>query len=460
MIKVSVIMPSLNVAKYIREAMESVIHQSLKEIEILCVDAGSTDGTWEILKEYEAKDCRVKLISSEKKSYGYQMNLGIRHAQGKYIGIVETDDYIDEDMYKSLYEAAEKHQADVVKSDFDMFTLDADGDKQFVNYSLKRNNRIEYHRVYSCADYIDGVSIVECYIWNALYKKEYLEKYQIRFNETAGAVYQDFGFKYQVGFTAERIVALDGSYYRYRRDNQASSTYHSKGVEYNFTEAKYLLRMLKEKGITDNRIYKAAIKDIVLYVFGSYKDLLKWGVPSENTKNVLLECTSLAREYMKENIIKLEDFDYPFQVDIKLLMEDFDLFNKYNKVVAQMETEAVCQFVKKVNEYNEVVLFGSGIRGKAACSFLLNNRCKHLVAFCDNDESVQGQSKMNLPIVSPQKAKELYPNALYVICNLNAERMMKRQLEEMGVNALNICVYRYSIGEAFCTSCMVKSAIE
>ena len=92
--KVSVIMPSLNVVSYIRECIESVVNQTLKDIEIICVDAGSTDGTLEVLEEYTAKDNRIKLLHSDKKSYGYQMNMGIDAATGEYIGIVETDDYI------------------------------------------------------------------------------------------------------------------------------------------------------------------------------------------------------------------------------------------------------------------------------------------------------------------------------------------------------------------------------
>ena len=77
MIKVSVIMPSLNVIKYIKPCMDSVVGQTMREMEILAVDAGSTDGTLEALKEYEMRDERVRVVNSDKRSYGYQMNLGI-----------------------------------------------------------------------------------------------------------------------------------------------------------------------------------------------------------------------------------------------------------------------------------------------------------------------------------------------------------------------------------------------
>lgn len=136
--KVSIVMPSLNVAAYVRECMESVIRQTLKDIEILCVDAGSTDGTWEILRKYADKDKRIKLIHSEKKSYGHQMNLGIREATGSYIGIVETDDYILPKMYERLYTYALDNDADFVKSDYYAFTTLDNNQKLLLKCSHKR----------------------------------------------------------------------------------------------------------------------------------------------------------------------------------------------------------------------------------------------------------------------------------------------------------------------------------
>ena len=100
--KVSVILPSLNAADSIEKCLQSILNQTLKEIEILCVDAGSTDGTCELLEKYAEADPRIRIVHSEQKSYGYQVNLGIELSQGKYIGIVESDDYIEKDMYEIL----------------------------------------------------------------------------------------------------------------------------------------------------------------------------------------------------------------------------------------------------------------------------------------------------------------------------------------------------------------------
>ena len=114
-------MPSLNVAAYIEECMESVISQSLKDIEIICIDAGSVDGTLEILKEYAKLDDRIKIINFGIKSYGAQVNHGIFVSHGKYIAILETDDFIEQGMYEALYNAAEGNSADYVKTDYKKF---------------------------------------------------------------------------------------------------------------------------------------------------------------------------------------------------------------------------------------------------------------------------------------------------------------------------------------------------
>ena len=98
--KVSIVMPSLNVRPYIEECLDSVQNQTLKDIEILCVDAGSTDGTLEFLRERAAADSRIQVIESDRKSYGYQINLGIKAAKGEYFAILESDDYIIPEMYE------------------------------------------------------------------------------------------------------------------------------------------------------------------------------------------------------------------------------------------------------------------------------------------------------------------------------------------------------------------------
>ena len=115
---ITVIVPTLNCAMSIDRCVESILNQTWKELEVVCVDACSTDGTKELLQKYEEKDKRVKVIVSDRKSYGYQMNLGISCASGEYIGIVESDDEVEPDMYEQLYSAAILYTPDMVRSDY------------------------------------------------------------------------------------------------------------------------------------------------------------------------------------------------------------------------------------------------------------------------------------------------------------------------------------------------------
>ena len=109
-------MPSLNVGDYMEQCLSSVLNQSLKDIEVICVDAGSTDQTLDIIKKHQIIDKRIKIIHSDKKSYGHQVNLGLKEAKGIYISIIETDDYIDENMFKDLYESSKDNTIDIIKA--------------------------------------------------------------------------------------------------------------------------------------------------------------------------------------------------------------------------------------------------------------------------------------------------------------------------------------------------------
>lgn len=231
--KVSVIMPSLNVAPYIRECIESAVNQTLTDIEIICVDAGSTDGTLEILQEYAQKDSRVRVILSDIKSYGYQMNLGLDAATGEYIGVLETDDWAEATMFEVLWKAAKQHSADFVKSNFYLYTT-----KNGIRNEPRANlDRCPYGEVFSPADN-DAIFSVAPSIWSGIYLREMLVANCVRFNETPGASYQDTSFYFMVCSVAQRCYLLQDCFLHYRRDNDGSSV-HSMGKVFCIAEEMY-----------------------------------------------------------------------------------------------------------------------------------------------------------------------------------------------------------------------------
>ena len=171
--KVSIIMPSFNVAPYIRECMDSVLAQTLTDIEVIVADADSTDGTREILEEYACRDSRVTILTDDKKSSGYANNKAIDHATGEYIGIVETDDYIVPDMYEKLYAYGKKYRAEVVKADYDSFTT-VQGKRIFVTHNLLGEKK-KYYQVLNPRKN-PYIFCAEMFHWAGIYRRDFLNK--------------------------------------------------------------------------------------------------------------------------------------------------------------------------------------------------------------------------------------------------------------------------------------------
>lgn len=218
--KVSIIMPLYNQEKYIVECIESVINQKLKDIEIIVVNDGSTDQSPQIIKGYENKDKRIKIINKQNSGYGHSMNQGIDAATGEYIGIVETDDYVSLDMFDTLYKVAYENQLDFVKADFYRFY--GEGKDRKNEYGELHKDKSYYNRI---IDAQEDLTIFELTMmnWSGIYKTEFLRSNNIRHNETPGASYQDNGFWFQVFSLAHKIMFIDQPLYHVRRDNPNSS---------------------------------------------------------------------------------------------------------------------------------------------------------------------------------------------------------------------------------------------
>lgn len=218
--KVSVIMPSLNVGNYIEKCIQSVINQSLKDIEIICIDAGSTDGTLEIINKYSKNDNRINLIETDKKSYGYQVNLGIGAANGEYIGIVETDDFIDKNMYETLYNLTNNSYTDISKVNFYHYY---DEDPKNISFRVDKSKKGLPKQEFTMFEYPNILNGHPC-IWAAIYKKSFLIENNIKFMEVSGGGWVDNPFLFETFICAKSITFSKEPLYYYRELNPDSST--------------------------------------------------------------------------------------------------------------------------------------------------------------------------------------------------------------------------------------------
>ena len=221
MSKVSVIVPIYNVSEYLHEAMDSLVRQTLKDIEIICVNDGSTDNSLEIIQEYAAKDDRIVIITGPNGGYGKAMNKGLDRATGEYIGILEPDDYLHLTMMEDLYEIATRHDLDFVKADFYRFGRNEAGDMSMSYVALDSSNT-RYGQLLNPSQDPSLIRFV-MNTWAGIYRRSFLEEYHIRHNETPGASYQDNGFFFQTTVYAQRAMIVNKPYYRNRRDNPNSS---------------------------------------------------------------------------------------------------------------------------------------------------------------------------------------------------------------------------------------------
>lgn len=239
--KVSVLLPVYNVESYLQECLDSVCRQTLKDIEIICINDGSTDGSLTILNKYANEDDRIIILDGPNGGYGRAMNRGLERASGEYIGIVEPDDYIALTMYEDLYRLASCNNLDLVKADFYRFKRSDNGNMRFIYNHLDQSGEW-YGKVFSPSESLETMLFI-MNTWSGIYRRSFLNQYEIRHNETPGASFQDNGFWFQTFAYADRAMIVDKPYYRNRRDNPNSSVrdpgkVYAMNVEYDFIEGK------------------------------------------------------------------------------------------------------------------------------------------------------------------------------------------------------------------------------
>lgn len=219
--KVSVIMPCFNNQQYLEECLKSVCEQTLNEIEIICIDDGSTDSSLSIMRQFEALHSQLQIISKKNEGFGATVNRGIAASTGKYIAICETDDYVDATMYEYLYKcAAENGYPDVVRSDFDRF-IGQDNNRKFTRAYLSDDCTLRNKLINPQED----PRAFDLYVLMqpTLVKRSFINANNIRLNTSPGASYQDNGYWFQVTAYARTLYYDSSCHYHLRRDNPNSS---------------------------------------------------------------------------------------------------------------------------------------------------------------------------------------------------------------------------------------------
>lgn len=252
--KVTVIVPVYNAENYIRHCMDSLINQSLQDIEIIAINDGSTDNSLEILREYET-DERVTVLTQEDLGQGNAVNRGLDMARGKYVAECDADDFARTDMYETLYKAAEQDNCDVVRCSYVEFF--ADGSTNL--YKMIPN---EYcYEVYKLTDLPHRLKAATIWcsvlLMPAIARREFLLKEGIRYRE--GKIFEDTSLSFKIRTAAERYKFIPDYLYFYNRSNPQSGSATIKDTYSICEQYAEICRWNKERGLGLER-YIASVR--------------------------------------------------------------------------------------------------------------------------------------------------------------------------------------------------------
>lgn len=217
---ISVIMPVYNAENYLMESLNSLRTQAFGDFEVVCINDGSRDRSLTIIEHYAATDKRIRVIDKENTGYGSTMNLGLQEARGRFIAILEPDDFFEPDALKKLVTIADALNADVVKANY-WFYWSGKG-RRSKNQLISAVGKPQCNHLFLPREEPE-IFFVNPSVWSALYKRSFILGNGLKFNETPGASFQDLAFTFKVWARAERAYCIEDPIIHYRQDNEQSS---------------------------------------------------------------------------------------------------------------------------------------------------------------------------------------------------------------------------------------------
>ena len=427
-IKVSVIIPVYNMEKYLLRCLRSVMKQTLKEIEIICVNDGSTDSSLAILQECANNDNRITIIDKKNTGYGNTMNIGIEQAKGDYIGIVESDDFIHPAMYENLYRTAIQQSAEVVKANYFIYSNAA---KEETVY-LEALQECMYHEVIEpMKDF--KIFFVSPSIWSAIYSRQFINSNNIRFLNTKGASYQDTSFYFKTCFCAKRMYLLKEAYVYYWIDNENSSVNNPKKIFCVCDELNEIQNFLSLYNVEHQ--WEIALRYKFQVYIWNYNRL---SLPYQYA--FLLRMADEFRLDIEQGCFNHLYWNQTDKQTIEHIISDYDNFyhdtskyNLQNMILNEipLNTQLVEDRIEDViKQFNMVIIYGAGKIGQELLQYLLKNIGIHAdrIRFAVTDEKDQPQEIQGVSISKIDTLKKYATDGIVVVAvreTLQVELLLK-----------------------------------
>lgn len=276
-ILVSIILPIYNVEKYLNRCMDSLLNQTLKDIEIIMVDDGSPDNCPKMCDEYAKKDNRVKVVHKENGGLGYARNSGLDVATGEYVAFVDSDDYVDSSMYETLWNEACASNADVVFCGFKTEQRNGiwkDSDEVSSRTEWKNEEvRSFMLDMIACAPYVKEERKFQMSVWHSIYRRSIIEDKNIRFHSEREVASEDIPFQVDFLTKAKKVVYLPQTFYFYCL-NGTSLTATFKPEKYERFKALYRLLNSQLSGMDEtqlraDRFFIGYVRSYLLHLYAT-----------------------------------------------------------------------------------------------------------------------------------------------------------------------------------------------
>ena len=339
--KVSIIVPVYNASKYIRECLDSLINQTLKEIEIICVNDGSTDNSLEILKEYEQKDSRIKIISKENGGAGSARNVGFQNATGEFINFIDSDDWLELNTFEELYAKSKNENLDVLMYLLINFKDDTNEEYETDYYNLTCIDSSFDNTVFDYEDISDKMFNIAVSPCNKLINREFWKSLNYKFFE--GVMFEDNPFFFNLFLEAKRISLIRKHYYHRRRREGSVMSLNGKKLIDIMPMTDEVVKVFIEKGLQHK--YKTRLTNFKFYSMKTFYNQI-----NEEHKKLYFETMKNNIENIRSDNELFELFNSGLYSDTKkwfktVLFTDnykefeFLLENDANKIIQKLSDE-------------------------------------------------------------------------------------------------------------------------
>ena len=301
--KISVILTTYNVEKYIEQCINSILNQTIKQFELIILDDGSKDNTVNII---ETNYPKLKIIKNSHLGVAKERNLGIELSTGEYLCFLDSDDYFESDMLEKLYNSIIKNNSDISISKAYKFDTNTN-DEIILNYMLnsKITNDLEYKDKEELYDGLFQLTVANA--WAKMFKKSIINRYNIRFQNLHNS--NDVFFVYSYMVNANRISFIDDSLVHYRFNNSNSIQGSKQKYPFEFLKAYAEL----QKYLIENNLYELYKQSFITMIIS----IMIWNLKTTNNKKVIELINNIYYDYFK--IDEVVNRDEIFNLLIKML---------------------------------------------------------------------------------------------------------------------------------------------